>query len=80
VRELRNAVLRAASIAPRETIDAIDIERAIAPEGRLIEPMPSRALSPQLAKTLVHDHKGNVSAAARSLGMSRSTFRKLLMR
>ena len=80
VRELRNAVLRAASMAPRETIDAIDIERALAPEGRIIEPIAGRALSPQIAKTLVRDHKGNVSAAARSLGMSRSTFRKLLMR
>jgi len=80
VRELRNAVLRAASIAPRETIDAIDIERALTPDGRVIEPMAGRALSPQLAKTLVRDHGGNVSAAARALGMSRSTFRKLLMR
>jgi DNA-binding NtrC family response regulator len=80
VRELRNAVLRAASIAPRETIDAIDIERAISPDARVIETMTARTLSPQLAKTLVRDHRGNVSAAARAVGMSRSTFRKLLMR
>jgi DNA-binding NtrC family response regulator len=80
VRELRNAVLRAASIAPRETIDAIDVERAISPEGQAIEPMPARALSPQLAKALVGDHHGNVSAAARAAGLSRTTFRKLLLR
>jgi DNA-binding NtrC family response regulator len=79
VRELRNAVLRAASLAPRETIDAIDIERAIAPEGRIIE-QPMNRMSPQLAKTLVRDHRGNVSAAARAAGMHRSTFRKLLQR
>ena len=78
VRELRNAVLRAASLAPRETIDAIDIERAISPDTRVIEQVVRP--SPQLAKTLVKDHKGNVSAAARAAGMHRSTFRKLLER
>jgi len=79
VRELRNAVLRAASIAPREAIDAIDIERALAPEDRVFE-APSRRLNPQVAKTMVKTHHGNVSAAARAAGMHRSTFRKLLGR
>ncbi len=82
VRELRNVLLRAASIVSSEVIDALDVERALAPHVASVEttPAPAGSLSPDLAKALVRDHRGNVSAAARAVRCPRSTFRKLLGR
>jgi DNA-binding NtrC family response regulator len=79
VRELRNALLRAAALAHGDIVDALDVDRALAPQGALAEqrPLPG-GLTPSLAKTMVRDHGGNVSAAARAAGFPRTTFRKLL--
>jgi DNA-binding NtrC family response regulator len=86
VRELRNAILRAAALSPNEVVDAIDVDRALgvrsAPSSDSPSPRPRPrsvdALTPDLAKTLVREHNGNVSAAARAVGFPRTSFRKLL--
>ncbi len=81
VRELRNVLLRSASIAPGEVIDAIDVEQALVPSVDVaVSSHAPREMTPQLAKALVRDHAGNVSAAARAARCPRSTFRKLLDR
>jgi transcriptional regulator with GAF, ATPase, and Fis domain len=78
-RELRAVILRAAELAGgRRVIDASEVERAlIAAPGKL--PRGAR-LSVALAKATLSGHGGNVSAAARALGVPRTTFRKLLAR
>ena len=78
VRELRNVLLRAAALARSETIDAIDVHHALGEEPAEAEIAASGALTPQVAKTLLREHRNNVSAAARAVGMPRSTFRKRL--
>ncbi len=85
VRELRNAILRAAALSPSDTIDAIDVDRALGVRGApsndaIARSQPATVLTPDLAKTLVREHHGNVSAAARAIGFPRTTFRKLLTR
>jgi len=81
VRELRNVLLRAAALADGDLVDALDVDRALrphgAPEPEVLVASPG-ALSPSLAKTMVRDHGGNVSAAARAAGFPRTSFRKLL--
>jgi DNA-binding NtrC family response regulator len=82
VRELRNAILRAATLSPNDTVDALDVDRALGVRSNS-EPPPRvarspGALTPDLAKTLVREHHGNVSAAARAIGFPRTSFRKLL--
>ncbi len=79
VRELRNALVRAAAIARGPTIDAVDVDYAIGPPGGAGHgSQPPSAMTPDLAKTLVQEHRGNVSAAARAAGFPRTSFRKLL--
>ncbi len=80
VRELRNVLLRAATLAPGETIDAVDVDHALGPSHDVpeIAPPPSSGLTPAIAKTILREHGGNVSAAARAARFPRSTFRKLL--
>jgi transcriptional regulator of acetoin/glycerol metabolism len=62
---------RAAVAAPSETIGSQEVEAALATssKGR------ARSLSQAEAKALLSEHQGNVSAAARSAGVARSTFR-----
>jgi DNA-binding NtrC family response regulator len=75
VRELRNVLCRAADGALRsDTLDADDIDRGLRRDrqGR------SQSLTPQVAKALLRDSGGNLSAAARAAGMPRTSFRKLL--
>jgi DNA-binding NtrC family response regulator len=78
VRELRNALVRAASVAPGEVIESADVDAALGarayPSGPPLEPI----LTPKLAHMLVREHRGNISAAARSAGCPRTTFRKVL--
>ena len=80
VRELRNVLLRAAALAPNETIDAFDVDRALGPRGDAGDaaPVAAQRLTPSLAKTILRDHGGNQSAAARAAGLPRTSFRKLL--
>jgi DNA-binding NtrC family response regulator len=75
VRELRNVLCRAADGATLQgTIDADDVDRALR-RDRYVRP---HLLTPQAAKTILRDSGGNLSAAARSAGMPRTSFRKLL--
>ncbi|HEY1957060.1 MAG TPA: sigma 54-interacting transcriptional regulator [Polyangiaceae bacterium] len=81
VRELRNVLLRAAALAPSDTIDAIDVHHALGDSGG--EPVEaalaaSSGVTPAVAKTMVREHRGNVSAAARAARVPRTSFRKLL--
>ncbi|HSQ67817.1 MAG TPA: sigma 54-interacting transcriptional regulator [Polyangiaceae bacterium] len=80
VRELRNALARAAALAPASLIDAAHVDLALAsPSAADSGPVP-QAVTPSVAKALLREHRGNVSAAARAAGYARSTFRKLLVR
>ena len=75
VRELRNVLYRAADLAQDSmVISAHEIELAIVP--RRTEPRVH--LSPSVAKAWLKEHQGNVSHAARTAGVPRTTFRKLL--
>jgi DNA-binding NtrC family response regulator len=75
VRELRNVLCRAADGALRAgPLDADDVDRALC-RDRYVRP---HVLTPQAAQTLLRDSGGNLSAAARSAGMPRTSFRKLL--
>jgi DNA-binding NtrC family response regulator len=74
VRELRNVVAAAAAATACGVIDGDDIDRVL---GRL---MGKGALSESDAAILqvVERHRGNLSAAARALGVPRSTLRDRL--
>ncbi|MFO0672063.1 MAG: sigma 54-interacting transcriptional regulator [Polyangiaceae bacterium] len=74
VRELRNVLVRAAHFADGHTaISAQDVDKSLR-----VRVAARVALSPGLAKALLREHGGNLSAAARAAGMARTTFRKLL--
>lgn len=72
VRELRNVLELAAATSERPRLGLIEIERALRRTGQA--PQPSLRM---LRETLQH-YGGNVSAAARAVGMPRSTFRDRL--
>lgn len=75
VRELRNVLCRAADATPRGgVVDAREIDAA------LLRMAPQRAsgLTPAVAQSLLREHAGNLSAAARAANMPRTSFRKLL--
>jgi DNA-binding NtrC family response regulator len=74
VRELGGALYRAAVAAPGQLIDAAHVQLGRA--ERQAAPRPS----PEQAKKLLREHRGNVSAAARAAGVARSTFRAWLER
>jgi DNA-binding NtrC family response regulator len=76
VRELRNVLYRAALVTGDRVIRGQDIADSLDVTGS-----PRRmSLSPDQARAVVMGHGGNVSAAARQLGVARSTFRGLLHR
>ncbi|HEX7665548.1 MAG TPA: sigma 54-interacting transcriptional regulator, partial [Polyangiaceae bacterium] len=76
VRELRNVLLRAADHADdKGVIDDVAIQNAIGRTSIAPEPME---LTPDLARALLVQHDDNLSAAARSAGLARTTFRKIL--
>jgi DNA-binding NtrC family response regulator len=74
VRELRNVLSRAAHLARGRWLDAAVMERALRRGLR----KTAMQLTPELARELLKGHGGNVSAAARSAGIARTTFRKLV--
>ena len=75
VRELRNVLYRAADLTREgDTIDVHDVERAVRTRS---EPK-QLALTPNLARAILEHHDNNLSAAARSAGYPRTTFRKLV--
>lgn len=75
VRELFSIVYRAAAMCGRSEIGAADIEEAL-PSALAAEARPTRLD----ARQLLDVHGGNVSAAARSARVARSTFRSWLKR
>ncbi len=74
VRELRNVLCRAADVARDPfLLDAASIDRALRrPRKVAIE------LTPETARDFLAIHGGNLSAAARSAGLARTSFRKVL--
>ncbi len=76
VRELRNVLLRAAALAEGPVVGLAHLEAASSGAVELDRPR----LSPDLAKAVLREHEGNLSAAARAAGLPRTTFRKLLVR
>jgi DNA-binding NtrC family response regulator len=76
VRELASVLYRAAVNSDAVEIAAhhLDLTSSEASPGR------RSALSPDEAQQLLRTHRGNASAAARSLGVARSTFRAWLER
>jgi DNA-binding NtrC family response regulator len=79
VRELRNVLLRAADAADAANrASSLDV-RAIEAGLRVRESKPPLNFTPQLAREWLARHGGNMSAAARSAGYARTTFRKLLL-
>ena len=76
VRELRNVLCRSVDLSgPQRWLDASAVERA------LHKPRQARVtLTEDIVQETLKRHHGNVSAAARALGVPRTTFRKLLPR
>ena len=70
VRQLSNVVRQAAVLSEHHWIQAADIDAALGTP----ESIAARA-SPQAARALVRQCRGNVSAAAKLCGVPRSTFR-----
>jgi DNA-binding NtrC family response regulator len=76
VRELRCVLYRASDLARgARWIDTLHIEEAIGAEAKTVSVGP---VSSGIAKALLAEHGGNVSAAARAAGVPRTTFRKRL--
>jgi transcriptional regulator with AAA-type ATPase domain len=73
VRELRNVLCAAAVEAGCPRIELAHVQRALSRLGGQIG--PSVALPPDRMREAIEAHHGNVAAAARSLGMPRSTLR-----
>src|SRR5262249_35871155 len=71
VRELRNVLYRAALRAGTPAISAAEITDSL----MLSSPRSRTSVSSEQARALVDSHGGNLSAAARQLGVARSTFR-----
>jgi DNA-binding NtrC family response regulator len=75
VRELRNVLCRAGDATARDaTLDARAIEAALLRTATV----RSSALTPEIAKAMLREHRGNLSAAARAANLPRTTFRKVL--
>ena len=77
VRELRNLVIQAAVHAPTEWVQRTDIVRAIERTSGVVS-LDDRASNK--LEEVVEQHHGNLSAAARALGIPRSTLRDRLRR
>ncbi len=71
VRELRNVVSAAAASGGGPTIERDDIERALSQ----LSARPTDALNESAVQDAIAQHGGNISAAARALGVPRSTLR-----
>jgi transcriptional regulator with GAF, ATPase, and Fis domain len=71
VRELRNVLYRAALRSPARLIAAQDVMESLS----IASPRAKFTVSPEQAREMIVSHGGNVSAAARQLGVARSTLR-----
>ncbi len=72
VRELRNVLSAAALSSSSDQVDSIDIEHAL---RRLSGLRPTQAIPFQTLQSVVASQNGNLAAAARVLGVARSTLR-----
>jgi DNA-binding NtrC family response regulator len=72
VRELRNVLSSAALAATHGSIEASDVERALQQVGAL---SAAARISDDSVQQAVQRHAGNLSAAARTLGVARTTLR-----
>jgi two-component system C4-dicarboxylate transport response regulator DctD len=70
-RELRNVLCSASAAAPGQCLERSDVLRAIERIGA----GTTLASNPESLAEIVRYHAGNLSAAARSLGMPRTTLR-----
>jgi DNA-binding NtrC family response regulator len=77
VRELRNVLVRAAARARGDVIESCDVDAAIGSRTIPYDVKKSE-VTPEIARIMVREHRGNISAAARTAGFPRTTFRKLL--
>jgi DNA-binding NtrC family response regulator len=76
VRELRNVLTQAAICASSGSIGAAEVAEALAQRSTPLKPR----LTPEEALSLLDEHGGNISAAARSAGVPRTSFRDLARR
>jgi DNA-binding NtrC family response regulator len=74
VRELRNVLELAAAQSSGPVIELAEVHKALGRFERSTKP----AVSPETLRKALERHGGNASAAARALGMPRSTFRDRL--
>jgi transcriptional regulator with AAA-type ATPase domain len=74
-RELRNVLCAAATACAGETIEAQDVLRALARTAQVDFASEEGA---ELVRRAVEAHRGNVTAAARALGLPRTTLRDRL--
>ncbi len=77
VRELRNVVLVAAALSPARCISVVDLREAFRRVSGAVPELDSQGIP--LAE-IVARYDGNITAAARALGMARSTLRDRLRR
>jgi transcriptional regulator with AAA-type ATPase domain len=76
-RELSNVLSAACAATSSPCIDAADIERVL---GQRAGRGDARSITAEIIERAVEEHDGNQSAAARALGISRSTLRDRLLR
>ncbi len=78
-RELRNVLRAATAQTASTTLDRLDVQRALVRLGGL-EALDELPPSPDGFSAAVDAHRGNLSAAARALGIPRSTLRDRIVR
>jgi DNA-binding NtrC family response regulator len=79
-RELRNLLYRAAAMSARGVLGASDLGLTPIPPRNRPRPFRLEELPDGRVEQIVAEHKGNVAAAARELGLPRSTVRDRMRR
>ena len=77
-RELRNALYRAASLAGRRTIRSQDLDLVPTEKRRKRQPFRLDEVPDSSLEQLLEENDGNVTAAARKIGVPRTTLRDRL--
>lgn len=75
VRELRAVLRRVALLSTSGVVSALEVDANLQTPVKKVVREPVAA---ERALAMLHEHRGNVSAAARACGLPRSTFRGLL--
>jgi DNA-binding NtrC family response regulator len=79
-RELRNALYRAAALSSRRVLTAADLDLEPCPGRPRPQPFRLEQVPDGRVEEIVAQHGGNVTAAARALGLPRSTMRDRVRR